>query len=79
VFLANNHLLQPVRLEVRPADILVQFNKAPFFDYFAPLECHKAHVFNANAEGSYWGFSPDGVPGKSGEPGGAEFRRLFRL
>jgi hypothetical protein len=67
VFLANNHLIQPAhlaRLAVLPADILVQFNQAPFFDHYAGLACHKAHVFNANAEGSYWGFSVDGAPAR---------------
>jgi len=65
IFIANNPLISPEiasALDISEDDIVVQFNKAMFFDLFSSLLCHKTLVFNENSDGSYWGFTKSGIP-----------------
>ena len=63
VLIANDERITPAglaRLELRPADVLVQFNKAMHFAALADAPCHKAFVFQKNGKGFYWGFDSAG-------------------
>jgi len=65
VFVANNPNISDETsklINLDATDVLVQFNKALFFDVFSSFLCYKVHVFNANGEGSYWGFDREGLP-----------------
>jgi hypothetical protein len=66
VLIANDERISPAvaeRLELTPADVLVQFNKAMLFGAFAPVPCHKMFVFQKNGRGFYWGLDSAGRPG----------------
>ncbi len=65
ILVANNPAIgaaAAAALALTPADVLVQFNKATGFSLFAEIMCHKVHVLNANGDGGYWGFGPEGQP-----------------
>lgn len=50
------------RFQLGRHDLLVEFNRAIFFDTFAAVSCHKLHFHNRNHLGSCWGFKPNGQP-----------------
>lgn len=65
LFIANNQELQNGLLRsltIAQTDVLVQYNRPMFFDYFAPFQCHKVHFHNPNHVDSCWGFSEKGEP-----------------